>query len=80
MRAALSERGRAVGGGLLNLPALFALADFHVFSVIYAALSCTEMTSLAVQSAPINRRVLSLIPACRDGIGPTGVLCQPREL
>ena len=52
MRAALSERGSAVGGGLLNLPALFALADFHVFSVIYAALSCTEITSLAVQSAP----------------------------
>src|SRR5258708_25323584 len=42
----------AVFGGLLNLPALFALADFHVFSVIYAALSCTEITSLAVQSAP----------------------------
>ena len=35
------------GGGLLNLPALFALADFHVFSVIYAALSCTEMASFA---------------------------------
>jgi len=25
---------------VLNLPALFALADFHLFSVIYAALSC----------------------------------------
>ena len=28
--------------GLLNLPALFTLADFHVFSVIYGALSCTH--------------------------------------
>ena len=37
---------------LLNLPALFALADFYVFSVLYAPLSCTEITSLAVQSAP----------------------------
>jgi hypothetical protein len=33
--------------GLLNLPALFALADFQVFSVIYAALSCTKIASVA---------------------------------
>ncbi len=33
--------------GLLNLPALFALADFHVFSVIYVALSCAEIASFA---------------------------------
>jgi hypothetical protein len=35
------------GGGLLSLPALFALADFHMFSVIYAALSCIERASFA---------------------------------
>jgi len=35
-----------------NLPALFALADFHLFSVIYAALSCTEIASFAGYSAP----------------------------
>ncbi len=33
--------------GLLNLPALFALADFNVFSVIYAALSRAEVASFA---------------------------------
>jgi len=38
--------------GLLNLPALFALADFRVLSVIYAVLSCTEIVSFAGYSAP----------------------------
>jgi len=40
------------GSVLLNLPALFALADFHVFSVIYAALSCAAMSIFAGYSAP----------------------------
>ena len=40
------------GAGLLNLPALFALADFHLFSVIYAALSCAAMCTFAGYSAP----------------------------
>src|ERR1700704_2915120 len=45
--------GRAAKcGGLLNTPALFALADFHVFSVIYAALSCAAMSTFAGHSAP----------------------------
>jgi hypothetical protein len=35
------------GGGLLNLPALFALADFQVFSVIYSALICIRRASFA---------------------------------
>ena len=42
---------------LLNLPALFALADFHVFSVVYAALSCSEVGSNCMsectKSAPV---------------------------
>jgi len=42
----------AVFWGLRNPPALFALADFHLFSVIYAALSCTEIASFAGYSAP----------------------------
>jgi len=33
------------GGGFPNLPALFALANFHVFSVLYAALSCAGIAS-----------------------------------
>ena len=37
---------------LLNLPALFALADFHLFSVTYAALSCAAMSTFAGYSAP----------------------------
>src|SRR5713101_1701431 len=50
---AAREGGReAEGGGLLNLPALFALADFHLFSVIYAALSCAAMSTFAGYSAP----------------------------
>src|SRR6267143_7042545 len=45
--------GRAAEcGGLLNLPALFALADFHLFSVIYAAFSCAAMSTFAGYSAP----------------------------
>jgi hypothetical protein len=32
---------------LLNLPALFALADFHLFSVSSAALSSAEIASFA---------------------------------
>src|SRR6266403_3721827 len=40
--------GRAAEcGGLLNLPALFVLANFHVFSVLYAALSCTHKVPFA---------------------------------
>lgn len=39
-------------GGLLNLPALFALADSHLFSVIYAALRCGVIGSFASYGAP----------------------------
>jgi hypothetical protein len=42
----------AEGGGLLNPHALFALGDFHVFSVISLALSCTQMASFAGYGAP----------------------------
>jgi len=37
----------AYGGGFLNLPALFAVADFYVFSVINAALSRAEIALFA---------------------------------
>jgi hypothetical protein len=47
-----NENSLADGGGLLNPPALFALADFHLFSVIYAALSCAAMSTFAGYSAP----------------------------
>ncbi|SRR6266481_2991032 len=44
--------GHLICSGLLNPTALFALADFHVFSVIYAALSCAAMFTFAGYSAP----------------------------
>jgi nucleoside permease NupC len=51
-------------GGLLNLPALFALADFHLFSVIYAALSCAAMSTFAGYSAPRVHQefVIAILP------------------
>src|SRR5260370_2485333 len=63
--------GRAAEcGGLLNLPALFALADFHLFSVIYAALSCTQIVSVAGYSAPRVHQefVIAILP--RTGLWP----------
>ncbi len=52
------------GAGLLNLPALFALADFHLFSVIYAALSCAAMCTFAGYSAPRVHQefVIAILP------------------
>jgi hypothetical protein len=47
-----SRAGRLGGGGLLNPPALFALADFQAFSGVYVALSCAGLASFAGYSAP----------------------------
>jgi len=49
-----TRRGGRVAecGGLLNPPALFALADFHAFSIIYDVLSCFGMLPFAGYSAP----------------------------
>jgi len=57
--------GRAAEcGGLLNLPALFALADFHLFSVIHAALSCAATSTFAGYSAPRVHQefVIAILP------------------
>src|SRR5229473_2916040 len=61
--------GRAAEcGGLLNLPALFALADFHLFSVIYAALSCAATSTFAGYSAPRVHQefIIAILP--RSGL------------
>src|SRR6266480_2084227 len=61
--------GRAAEcGGLLNLPALFALADFHVFSVIYAALSCAGMSTFAGYSAPRVHQEFVIAIRSRTGL------------
>ena len=66
---AAREGGReAEGGGLLNLPALFALADFHLFSVIYAALSCAAMSTFAGYSAPRVHQEFAIAIRPRTGL------------
>jgi len=57
------------GGGFPNLPALFALADFHLFSVIYAAVSCAAMSTFAGHSAPRIRHRCTSSNRTRDSHG-----------
>jgi nucleoside permease NupC len=55
-------------GRLLNLPALFALADFHLFSVIYAALGCAAMSTFAGYSAPRVHQEFVIAILARTGL------------
>src|SRR6266446_1129725 len=60
--------GHLICSGLLNPTALFALADFHVFSVIYAALSCAAMFTFAGYSAPRVHQEFDITILPRSGL------------
>jgi hypothetical protein len=64
----IARDGFSACSGLLNLPALFALADFHLFSVIYAALSCAEMSTFAGYSAPRVHQEFDITILPRTGL------------